>query len=301
MWLMATTNTILFAEIAGDTVRGTVAAEVGYTMLEQWASYTERAGVHEFTSPTYTYVQLTALYVGYIHAGRPRGRQLFGWALDLVWSSITANYYGPQSALSGPHSRDYDTLLGHGMLMMELYVHGLPGAMPLVCEPEDPHCEGPVEGVDPHVGTGEPMTVAAISLYNYRHPRGYRPGPTCRALASLPTRSVEYRFLAQETTANGNSARFGDTYNYIESDAYAIGSASQDYITNTHHAYWPNPQDKLVNILLGDSTPPPTALRPRTVDARTSTGARTGRPVAQISIQPDWMDSPYGVWKHNNF
>ena len=62
--------------------------------------------------------------------------------LDLVWADTAANYYEPRGDLSGPHSRDYDTLLGHGIHYVELYAHGLPGSIPLRCEWEDPHCEG---------------------------------------------------------------------------------------------------------------------------------------------------------------
>ena len=40
-------------------------------MFETFYNYTRVAGIHEFTSPTYTHVQLTALYAGYIHAARP--------------------------------------------------------------------------------------------------------------------------------------------------------------------------------------------------------------------------------------
>ena len=32
----------------------------------------------------------------------------------------------------------------------------------------------------------------------------------------------------------GNMAAFAEKYNYVLNDSYAIGSASQDYITNTH-------------------------------------------------------------------
>ena len=50
--------------------------------------------------------------------------------LDLVWADTAANYYEPRGDLSGPHSRDYDTLLGHGIHYVELYAHGLPGSIP---------------------------------------------------------------------------------------------------------------------------------------------------------------------------
>jgi hypothetical protein len=211
------------------------------------------------------------------------------------------------------------------MLNIETYLHGLEGAVPLTCSLEDPHCEGPTEAINPEVGTGEPMTVLAISLYNFRHPRGYRPTPEIVGIAQLPTRVVQHRHLGQNVTTNGNEARFGDTYNFVVSDAYAIGSASQDYITNTHHAYWPNPQQKLVNVVLGDggtsNVPRPTAqircvvrLDAPTYTQRervhthtrslthththTHTHGHTDTNTQSRSVQPDWMDSPYGIWKH---
>lgn len=280
MWLMSVVNSIVYGEMAGGAA-GAAAADIGYTMLDMWVNYTKRAGIHEFTSPTYGHVQLTALYVGYIWAARPGARETFQWALDLLWADSAANWYEPQAALSGPHSRDYDTLLGHGMMYAEFYAHGLPGARPLVCEWRDPHCEGPAEGA--YVGTMEPMTVLAISYYNLVHPRGYRPSSQIMALASIPERTVQGRFLAQQVTANGNEARFAERYNFVTPD-FAMGSASQDYITNTHSKYYPYLGDKLVTILLGASSLPVAdgddPVRPR--------------PLPQVSIQPDWMDNPYG-------
>jgi hypothetical protein len=89
------------------------------------------------------------------------------------------------------------------------------------------------------------MTVIALTLYNLLHPNGYRLPADLMALTKLPSREVQSRFLSQPSTANGEQARFADTYNYIESDVFAMGSVSQDYICNTHHKYFPNPQDKV--------------------------------------------------------
>jgi hypothetical protein len=40
---------------------------------------------------------------------------------DGMQASTCANTFA--GALSGPHSRDYDALLGHGMLLLEMCVH----------------------------------------------------------------------------------------------------------------------------------------------------------------------------------
>jgi hypothetical protein len=83
MWLMAATETILFGEMFPGP-RGTRAAGVGYYMLEKWANYAKNAAVHEFNSPTYTYVQVTSLYTGYIHTANNTAQKLFEFAIDLI-------------------------------------------------------------------------------------------------------------------------------------------------------------------------------------------------------------------------
>jgi hypothetical protein len=139
-----------------------------------------KQGIHEFNSPTYTYVQLTSLYTGYIHTTNVTAKRSFEYAIDAIWATTAANSFrggrrrgGGVYALSGPHSRDYDTLLGHGMLLIEMYLMALPGAEPLACEYRDPHCEGAPEScLTAEGGNGEPMTVTALSLYNALHPNG---------------------------------------------------------------------------------------------------------------------------------
>ena len=91
---------------------------------------------------------------------------------------------------------------------------------------------------------------------------------------------VSSRWLHQQAarTANMQEARFGDRTNYITRD-FAVGSASQDYITNTHSAYFPGPQDKLLNVELAPGD-----------------GARENLtlPLPDISLVPDYLDAPYG-------
>ena len=228
-----------------------------------------------------------------MYAARPGARAQFGRILDMIWADTAANTFGPRGELSGAHSRDYDTLLGHGMLLIEMYLWGLPGVTQMHCEFEDPHCEGPISASDPRwenpdgtsrVGSGEPMTVVSISLFNLLHPRGYRPPKQLLALASAPaTRVVTSRFLAQNVTANGNEAKFAELYNFV-TPHFAIGSASQEYITNTHSKYYPNVESKLLNILLG-SAPPTPAYSP---------GNRR-RESPAITLAGDWKRQPYGA------
>eukprot|EP00750_Incisomonas_marina_P013406 INCI17311.1.p1 GENE.INCI17311.1~~INCI17311.1.p1 ORF type:complete len:709 (+),score=110.86 INCI17311.1:167-2293(+) len=289
MWLMAATETVLYGEIfAGDRGgRGDKAAALGHAMLEKWVEYTKVSGIHEFNSPTYTYVQLTSLYTGFIHTTNITARGYFEYAIDMIWATTCANVFA--GTLSGPHSRDYDTLLGHGMLFIEMYLHGLPEMQPLQCEYGDPHCEGTLDSA--RIGTFEPMTVVALSLYNVLHPNGYQLKSDLRELADLDTVEVDTRFLGQTITANGNSDKFSQVYNYIRRGLYAIGSASQSYITNTHSKFFPCPHAKIVNIVLGDSD------QHQNMSTRTPAWA-VGRnaSIPAVTIQPDWMDAPYGVW-----
>ena len=300
MYLMAAVEAVLFGEIFAGEPRGDAAAAVGYGMLNDWVAYSATAAVHEFNSPTYTYVQLSALYTGYIHTTSDAARAQIGWALDLIWATTAANAFA--GALSGPHSRDYDTLLGHGLLMVEMYLHGLPDSGPLACEYKDPHCEGAPDSAV--AGTLEPSTVICLSWWNAVHPDGYRVKPEHLALASLgPTREVRYSFLAQAATANGNERRFAEAYNFVAEGAYALGSSSQDYVTNTHSKYFPCPQSQPVRAVLGDAA---AHARIKTrIKARAKVGgeamavAGAGRPgsIPAVTLQPDWMDSPYGIWE----
>ena len=60
-------------------------------MFDKWYTYTREASIHEFTSPTYTWVQLTALYAGYLFAARPVQHRQFKNVLDLIWSDTAAS------------------------------------------------------------------------------------------------------------------------------------------------------------------------------------------------------------------
>ena len=77
-------------------------------------------------------MQLTSLYTGYIHDQRHGSAAEY--AIDAIWAT-TANSFEAEGGRClcplGPPSRDYDTLLGHGMLLIEMYLMALPGAEPL--------------------------------------------------------------------------------------------------------------------------------------------------------------------------
>ena len=47
--------------------------------------------MHEFNSPTYTYVQVTSLYTGYILTTNETVRGYFEYAIDLIWVRVNVS------------------------------------------------------------------------------------------------------------------------------------------------------------------------------------------------------------------
>ena len=262
MYYMNMINLALLGEIVGNAA----AAEMGYRLIDNWLQYTSTADLHEFVSPTYYWVQINSLYMGYLYAKRPGAKATFKAILDHTWADVAANYFIPSQVVSVPSSRDYDFLYGHGALMVHTYAQGLPGATngSLMCEWNDTHCERNDAGQN------------AFALHNQMQPDGYRLPPEVYALASAETREVSSKFIGQSIDANGNMAKFAHRYNFVKNVSYTIGSASQDYITNTHSKYFPGPQDKLLSVQLG-------------VPVESMT-----RPVPMITVVPDYLDCPYG-------
>ena len=295
MYIMATVTSILFGEMS-ETIPSMIPLErakkaklVGYTMWDEFYTYTSSAGVHEFVSPTYANVQLGALYMGYMYCKNFTIKTQIEHVLDYLWLQIGSNYYAPSAQLTGPHSRDYDFLLSHGMVDVDMYAIGDFARMfPLACEIKDPHCEGTPHGWG-KAGTGEPMTSLALDLLNIVSVNGYKVKQQVKDLSVTNDREIRSKFIGQQVTANGNFGKYGDLYNFIHVDqnnesGFSIGSASQELIVRTHGKYVPYPGSKLINIVLGSSY-----AKFAKTDKR--------RPIPTISLQTDFMESPYGLWK----
>ena len=166
--------------LLGEIVGNKEAAEMGYRLIDNWLQYEQTADLHEFTSPTYYWVQINSLYMGYLYAKRPGAKAVFKAILDHTWADVAANYFIPAQTLSGPSSRDYDFLYGHGALMVTIYAQGLPGSTngSLMCEWNDTHCERNDAGQN------------VFALHNLMMKDGYRLPPHVMALASAETREV---------------------------------------------------------------------------------------------------------------
>ena len=200
--------------------------------------------------------------------GKGEGKEKLCQIADHVFANVFANYFKPTETMSGPHSRDYDFLFGHGALQVHTYINGLGQHSP-ICEYHDAHCER----------TNDEQN--ALTLLNAVRARddsgiGYVPPMEIRRLAELPIRTIESKYLGQKKTANNESSIFGDRYNYVVSGKYTIGSTTSDYITNTHLVYYPHPQDKLVSMNFAVSN------------------MSQYLPTPSVTVVPDWMDNPYG-------
>ena len=219
-------------------------------------------------------VQFVAMYNGANHLKRPNYNAAMRSALDRVWAELASSFFrgGEAQLLAGAHSRDYDLLFGRGQMgYTDLYLAGLVD-WPNLCSEHDLHCEvrsgftaskgGPLPVVDdgslvlhsnlqamgpnPYdvggtytkgVNQGGSGLQNSMSLYNAIQSNsgsGYAPPDSALALADLQTRNVRCRF------GNGTS----DRVLYIQEGSdespaggFAIGSTSEDYVTNTHSFY----------------------------------------------------------------
>ena len=112
IFLMKAANCIFIGEQLPDADL----AKEGCAMLDQWLDYTRVNGIHEYSSPTYTGVDLGSLG---LLAKYPRDKAIrakAGQALRLLWTEIAANWFPSFEGIAGTHSRDYDFLRGHGLL-----------------------------------------------------------------------------------------------------------------------------------------------------------------------------------------
>jgi len=123
IFLMKTFNCLALGEATGQAE---LAAE-GSRMLDRWLMATWESGLREYLSPTYYGVDVECLGLIVRHVASASARAKAETALKLFWTDIAANWFAPAMRLGGPHSRDYDSLTGHGYLDNYL---GLAGWIP---------------------------------------------------------------------------------------------------------------------------------------------------------------------------
>jgi hypothetical protein len=191
IYLMKTVSLILI----GEAVKDASAADLGYAQLREWVDYTNRAGVQEFLSPTYYSVDLNSLMMGYLYGSRKGAREQFREILDYFWTDIAANFFPARGDLAGPHSRDYDFLMGDGGLLLQMALDGL---RPMYAPALD----------------FEKVYMLESALHG-----GYEPSEKIRALAQLPKRVVSGKTMEEADR---------DRYNFLTPD-FAIGSTTGDH------------------------------------------------------------------------
>jgi hypothetical protein len=192
IFLMKTVNMILIAEAIKD--RETEAK--GRKQLDDWIDYTRHAGIHEFDSPTYYSADLNSVFMGYLYATDADLRAKFKSILDYFWTDICANFFAGRDKDSGPYSRDYDFLTGHGGLQIQTYLMGFSN--------------------DP---SPQALDLEKIYMLENELNHGYHPGAEIAALAHKPDRVIESKYDLEPNR---------DRYNYVTRD-FSIGSASGEY------------------------------------------------------------------------
>lgn len=100
--------------ILGETMGLPKAADEGYARLGRILMNTYENGITEYGSPSYYGVDIECLRLIEAFAARDIGRQQARTMLELFWTDIALNYFPPSQRLGGPHSRDYQYMLGRG-------------------------------------------------------------------------------------------------------------------------------------------------------------------------------------------
>lgn len=125
IYLMKTWNHLALGQVYGAEIE-----QAGTALWDEWLAYTLRHGITEYLSPTYYGTDLDSLGLIARHAREERVRHQAAAALAHVWAGIAANWFAPAQRLAGPHSRDYDYLLGRGYLDEHLHEAGWLPALP---------------------------------------------------------------------------------------------------------------------------------------------------------------------------
>ena len=130
--LMNAVNLVLLGEAYG---RADV-FEAGVKRLDEFILNTAICGVCEYSSPTYTAVDLNCLHRLRQFARDKGVIDRADRLLRLFWSDVAASSFTPSGRLAGAHSRDYDYLFGLGGVAAYLRAAGL--AAPLQNKREMP-------------------------------------------------------------------------------------------------------------------------------------------------------------------
>ncbi len=202
-------NAVLCGQILGDGHH----EERGRRKLDAWIAFTARSGApHEYNSPTYLGVDLTALAALAEHTRDPDVALKARLMEERLWLHVAARYHRPTGQIAGPHCRAYrrDTVGAGGFLKVILHKElGYP-------ELRRPTPYYPWEGEEGHVG---------VALTSYHLPDYVR--------ALFDKKPSEW--LVRETT---DVASGSDLTSYLTAE-YALGTASRSYQVGELPETWP--------------------------------------------------------------
>ena len=124
--LMNAVNLVLLGEAYGRAD----AFEAGVQRLDAFILNTAICGVCEYSSPTYTAVDIACLHRLRQFARDAGVIDRADRLLRLFWSDAAASSFTPSGRLAGAHSRDYDYLFGLGGMAAYLRAGGLAAPLP---------------------------------------------------------------------------------------------------------------------------------------------------------------------------
>ncbi|MFB0523584.1 MAG: hypothetical protein ACETV1_07500 [Candidatus Bathyarchaeia archaeon] len=202
--------------VGGELLNQPHFAERGYRKLDSWIDYTNRFGIREYNSPTYTGVDLGALASISMFSENEEVRLKAKLAEERLWLDVATHYHKPSHQIAGPHSRAYP-----GDIM------GRPGIVKLILYAQ--------LGEERLEKAWEPWIFAGVIEYNC-------PEYLRRLLSDKP---LPY-FVAETWNAEDR----GDMYTYM-TPKYALGTSSIGYGTQTDNLilHYKREEDPGFNIM----------------------------------------------------
>ena len=132
----------------------------GVKRLDAFTLNTVLCGVCEYSSPTYTGVDIVNLHRLHAYVRDAAVRDRAERLLKLFWTDVCASAFAPAGRLGGAHSRDYDYLYGRGSVAALLRAVGVAAPLP-----------GPPERLPPELDISDWRPDAAITALAAKAPR----------------------------------------------------------------------------------------------------------------------------------
>ncbi|MBR1588126.1 MAG: hypothetical protein IJ658_07360, partial [Kiritimatiellae bacterium] len=141
------------------------AFDEGVRRLDAFTLNTALFGVCEYSSPTYTAVDIVNLHRLHAYVRDASVRARAERLLKLFWTDVCASSFAPAGRLGGTHSRDYDYLYGMGGVAHLLRAVGV--AAPLEGKPEPQQLELVLSGWRPDASITSIASRAPRSLVSF--------------------------------------------------------------------------------------------------------------------------------------